>query len=171
MISDVHVCSRTQSPQPHHMGMKQHRWYHGLGWCRGTALCWLLLRGFHCANSGPGLEAKAGMSFTVFHFSSLFTLFTTAQALFLLCLLCNSQHFTGESLIPILCIKVTPAGNNENIKPVHSKKPLASDLSSCLRYGQYIWKTLYLILWKSSPLKQLLSMDNLETTAANTRME
>lgn len=39
--------------------------------------------------------------FTVFHFSSLFTLFTTTQALFLLCLLVSiSQRFTGDSLIP-----------------------------------------------------------------------
>lgn len=37
----------------------------------------------------------------VFHFSSLFTLFTTTQGLFLLYLLVTiSQHFRGDSLIP-----------------------------------------------------------------------
>lgn len=98
IISNDRVCGRTQNPQPHHTGLKQPRSYHRLGWHRGAVLCWLLLRGFHCANSDPGLQA--GMSFAVFHFSSLFTLFTKTHALFLLCLLCINQHFTGDSLIP-----------------------------------------------------------------------
>lgn len=78
-------------------------------------------------NSDPDLKA-------VFHFPSLFTLFTATQALFLPCLLCISQHFTRDSLIPTIRIKITlPVGamRKSNLYIARSPSYLAFPAVTC----------------------------------------